>query len=457
MDLLTRQVEGEHEVRPYTVSEVTKIIKSLLEDSPIAELWVEGEVSNFARASSGHLYFTLKDADSQIKCVIFRSVADRLRFMPENGISVILYGKLTIYSPQSIYQIQGTRVEPLGLGALQLAFEQLKQRLEAEGLFDEAHKKSIPLVPRRVGVITSPTGAAIRDILNVTGRRFSSVSILIYPVAVQGKGAAEEIAAAIDAMNRMDGLDVLIVGRGGGSVEDLWAFNEEVVARSIYASEIPVISAVGHEIDFTIADFVADRRAPTPSAAAEMVVASRTDLVRRLDGLKSRMYSQLDSRMHLAKERLGNIQHRLLSRDGRDKIHSLQQNIDDLLFRAHNVLSNSIERRRSSLESYREKLTYIGVPAQISEMRKEIANSEQRCIVSTRHLLGSKRDKFGTAIAELNALNPLSILQRGYSVCFRHPSREVIRSAAEVSAGDKVGVKLASGEITCEVIEHFGF
>jgi exodeoxyribonuclease VII large subunit len=276
-------------------------------------------------------------------------------------------------------------------------------------------------------------------------------------VAVQGKGAAEEIAAAIDAMNDIGGLDVLIVGRGGGSVEDLWAFNEEVVARSIYASEIPVISAVGHEIDFTIADFVADRRVATPSAAAEMVVANRADLVRRLESLKSRMYSQLDSRMHLAKERLGNIQHRLLSRDGRDKIHSLQQNIDDLLARAHSVLSNSIERRRSSLAGYREKLTYIGIPAQISEMRKEVANSEQRCIVSMRHLLRSKRDKFRAATAELNAVNPLSILQRGYSVCFRHPSKEVIRSAAEVSTGDKVGVKLASGEIICEVIEHFRF
>jgi len=457
MDLLTQRVEGEHEVRPYTVSEVTRLIKFLLEDSPIANLWVEGEVSNFARASSGHLYFTLKDADSQIRCVIFRSSADRLRFVPEDGISIILYGRLTVYEPRGEYQIIGTRVEPLGLGAFGLAFEQLKQRLGAEGLFDEAHKKPIPLVPRRVGVITSPSGAAIRDILNVTGRRFSGVSILIHPVAVQGEGAAEEIAAAIDTMNRIGGLDVLIVGRGGGSVEDLWAFNEEVVARSIYASKIPVISAVGHEIDFTIADFVADRRAPTPSAAAEMVVANKADLAARLDSLKSRMCSQLDSRIYLAKERLENIQRRLSSRDIRDRVHSFQQNIDDLLSRAHNVLSNSIERRRNSLESCSEKLTYIGIPARISEMRRGIANSEQRCVIAIRHLLGSKRDRFRTAVAELNALNPLSILQRGYSICFRHPSKEVVRSAAEVSTGDKVGVKLASGEIICEVIEHFGF
>lgn len=449
----TRQVEGEQEVRLHTVSEVTRIIKSLLEDSPIADLWVEGEVSNFRRHSSGHLYFTLKDADSQIKCVIFRSSASRLRFVPEDGISVILHGKLTVYGPQGIYEIIGTSVKPLGLGALQLAFEQLKQRLEAEGLFDEAHKKPIPLVPQRVGVITSPTGAAIRDILNVSVRRFSNVSILIHPVTVQGEGAAEEIATAIDTMNDIGGLDVLIVGRGGGSVEDLWAFNEEVVARSIYASRIPIISAVGHEIDSTIADLVADRRAPTPSAAAEMVVANKADLVGSLNGLNGRMHRSMGSRMQLLRERLGNIQHRLSSKDGRDKIHSFQQNIDDLLSRSYRVLSNSVERRRNLFESYHEKLMYIGMPARISETRKEIANLERRCITSIQHLLGSKEDKFKTALAELNALSPLSILQRGYSICFRHPSEEIIRSATEVSAGDKIGVKLASGQIICEVEE----
>lgn len=437
--------------RIYKVSEVTTIVKSILEDSPIADLWVEGEVSNFKRHSSGHLYFTLKDAANQIKCIIFRAVASRLRFIPEDGIEIILYGKLTIYGPQSVYQIRGLHVEPLGLGAYQLAFEQLKQRLGAEGLFDESHKKPIPLVPQRVGVITSPTGAAIRDILNVTGRRFSNVSILLCPVKVQGEGAAEEIAAAIDTMSKVGGLDVLIVGRGGGSVEDLWAFNEEVVARSIYASEIPIISAVGHEIDFTIADFVADRRAPTPSAAAEMVVANKSDLVRRLDGLRVRMCSQLDSRIQLLRRRLENTQHRLLLRDGRDKIHLFQQNIDDLLSRAHNILNNSTERLRSSLRQLSEKLMYIGIPAQLSEIHREIGNLEQRCTVSMQHLLESKRDKFGTAVAELNALNPLSILQRGYSICFWHPSKEVIRNATEVSTGDKVGVKLASGEIICEV------
>jgi len=349
--------------------------------------------------------------------------------MPEDGISIILHGKLTVYDQQGIYQIVGTRVEPLGLGALQLAFEQLKQRLAAEGLFDEAHKKPIPPVPRRIGIITSLTGAAIRDMLNIISRRFSNVSILIHPVAVQGEGAAEEIAAAIDTMNKIGDLDVLIVGRGGGSLEDLWAFNEEIVARSIYASKIPVISAVGHEIDFTIADFVADLRAPTPSAAAEMVVPNKIDLAKSLESIKARLYGSMSSQMQLLRGRSKNIQHRLLLKDVRDKVHLLQQHIDDL----------------------REKLLYIGVPAQISQMRRNISNLEQECITSIQHLVKSRGDEFRITLAKLNALSPLSILQRGYSICFQYPSKKVIKSADEVSAGDKIGVKLGKGEMICEV------
>ena len=268
---------------------------------------------------------------------------------------------------------------------------------------------------------------------------------------MQGEGAAQEIAAAIDTMNKVGGVDVLIIGRGGGSVEDLWAFNEEVVARSIYASEIPVISAVGHEIDFTISDFVADRRAPTPSAAAEMVVANKVDLVSRLNSLNARISSSINNRIGRLRERQESTQRRLLSRDGTDKIHSFQQNIDDLLSRARNALTNSVERRRGVLENYSEKLAYIGIPAQVSEMRKDIRNLEQRCIVNMRHLLESRADKFRTVVAELNALSPLAILQRGYSICYRHPSKEVVKNAAEVSVGDKVGVRLANGELICEV------
>ena len=390
----------------YKVSEVTRIVKSVLENSPVSTLWIEGKVSNLGRPASGHIYFTLKDANSQIKCAIFKPAADRARALLEDGASIILYGKLTVYGPRGEYQIVGSRVKPLGIGALQLAFERMKKRLEAEGLFDAGRKKPIPLVPQKVGVITSRTGAAIRDILNVMGRRFSNMSVLIYPVLVQGEGSAQQIAGAIDAMNQLGGLDVLIVGRGGGSAEDLWAFNEEAVARSIYRSDIPIISAVGHEIDFTIADFVADFRAPTPSAAAEMVVANKADLARNLEGLNTRLRGSMNNQVQLLKRKVENMQNRLLYKSGLDKIRMSQQRIDELL---------------------------------------------QRCTVSAQHLLDTKRDKFGKLAGELNALSPLAILQRGYSVCLQYPSRKMVKNAAEVSAGDKVEVKLANGEIICEV------
>ncbi|MDQ1327975.1 MAG: exodeoxyribonuclease large subunit [Candidatus Poribacteria bacterium] len=345
----------------YEISELTRLIKLLFEESPISEVWVQGEVSNLSRPFSGHLYFKLKDKNSQVDCVIFKSLADKLRFAPEDGISIILQGKLTVYEPRGTYQIIGSRVEPLGVGALQLAFEQLKQRLETEGLFDPAHKKPIPFMPRKIGVITSATGAAIRDILTILRRRFYNVHILIHPVAVQGESAAKEIAGAIDAMNKIGGIDVLIVGRGGGSIEDLWAFNEEVVARSIYASEIPVISAVGHEIDFTISDFVADYRAPTPSAGAEMVIPNKADLIRTLDSLKNRLYLSMYNQMELMQRRLETNQRRLMSSDARNRIQFFQQSIDYLLQRVYNILSNSIERKKRILSEYQGRLLYAGL------------------------------------------------------------------------------------------------
>jgi len=434
----------------YKVSEVTRFIKLLLEESPIGDLWVEGEVSNFRRPSSGHLYFTLKDAESQIECVIFKSTADRLRFIPEDGISIIIHGKLTIYEQRGIYQIVGTRVEPLGLGALQLALEQLKQKLAEEGLFNEAHKKPIPLVPRRIGVITSPTGAAIRDILSIISRRFYNVSILIHPVAVQGEGAAEEIAEAIYTLNRIGGLDVLIVARGGGSLEDLWAFNEEVVARSIYASNIPVISAVGHEIDFTIADFVADCRAPTPSAAAEMVIPNKVELLRTLDNLKTRIYANMSNQMGSLQARLKDVHHRLMLRDVRNKVHSFQQDIDYLLSRAYNTVRDDIGQRRRSSDDCQKRLIYAGVSIKISEMHHRISELEQKCVANIRYLLGSRRDEFRVSVAKLNALSPLSVLQRGYGLCF-FSSGELIKSVGEVSAGSEIKVRLGDGEMLCEV------
>ena len=273
----------------YKVNELTSSVKIILEDS-FPNIWVEGEVSNFRNPSSaGHFYFTLKDSRSEIRCVFFKSHNEKIKFELKDGMHVIVCGRVSIYEARGVYQLNVTKMEPKGIGALQLAFEQLKEKLFKEGLFDESHKKSIPIVPNRIGIVTSPTGAAIKDMLHVLKRRFSNVEIIINPVKVQGDGAKEEIAEAIEDFNKLINIDVLIVARGGGSLEDLWAFNEEIVARAIYNSKVPVISAVGHEIDWTISDFVADLRVPTPSVAAETVIASKNELIDRLDDIENRL------------------------------------------------------------------------------------------------------------------------------------------------------------------------
>jgi len=272
----------------YKVSELTSNIKIILEDS-FPNIWVEGEISNFKSPSSGHFYFTLKDSKSELKCVFFKSSNERIKFEIKGGMRVMCSGRVSVYERQGAYQLYVARMEPKGIGELQLAFEQLKERLFKEGLFDESRKRPIPILPDRIGIVTSPTGAAIRDMLHVLKKRFSNVEVHINPVRVQGEGAREEIARAIEDFNTLDNVDVIIIGRGGGSLEDLWAFNEEVVARAIYDSKVPVISAVGHEIDWTISDFVADRRAATPSVAAEIVVPKKSDLVERLDDIEKKI------------------------------------------------------------------------------------------------------------------------------------------------------------------------
>jgi len=271
----------------YTVSQLTSSIKIVLEDS-FRNIWIEGEISNF-KAVAGHFYFTLKDDKSELKCVFFKSSNEKIKFEIKDGMQVLCCGKISIYEQRGVYQLYVARMEPKGAGELQLAFEQLKEKLFKEGLFDEAHKKPIPLLPERIGIVTSITGAAIRDILHVLNKRFSNVEVIINPVKVQGDGAKEEIASAIEEFNRLGNVDVMIVGRGGGSLEDLWAFNEEIVARAIYNSKIPVISAVGHEIDWTISDFAADMRAPTPSVAAEIVIAKKSELADRLDEIEKKI------------------------------------------------------------------------------------------------------------------------------------------------------------------------
>lgn len=391
----------------YTVSDLTAEIRAILEDS-FSGIWVEGELSNFHRHSSGHMYFSLKDGDSQIRAVMFRTQNRQLRFQPADGLAVLMYGTLSVYERRGEYQCVAEYMEPKGVGALQLAFEQLKEKLRAEGLFDDARKRPIPLLPRRIGVITSPTGAAIRDILHVLRRRFAGVDVLIYPVAVQGDQAAPQIVEALGELNRRGGLDVLILARGGGSIEDLQAFNDETVARAIAESTIPVISAVGHEVDYTIADFVADLRAPTPSAAAELVIAKQAELTQRLDDLQARMTGVIRSRLHGLRMRMG----------GLDR---------------HVRLLNPVERVRIQ----RRRLT---------ELVKSLTGWTDRRVTVLR-------SELKVAAGKLDSLSPLAILSRGYSICLRLPEQEIVKDSSTVDPGDLVEVRLHRGRLRCGVQE----
>jgi len=394
--------------RIYSVSELTAELKALLENT-FTGVWVEGEISNFKHHTSGHMYFTLKDDRGQLRAVMFRGSNRGLQFRPEDGLAVIVFGNVTIYEPRGEYQVYVEYMEPKGLGALQLAFEQLKTRLETEGLFDPARKRPIPLLPKKIGLVTSPSGAAIRDILQIIHRRFANVQVLIFPVRVQGEGAAAEIVEGVECLNKRGDLDVLIVARGGGSIEDLWAFNEEVVARAIYASQTPVISAVGHETDFTIADFVADVRAPTPSAAAELVISRKAELSQRVDDL----FSRLVSHMRYRAERSG------------ERLRSLER---------HLRLLSPLERVKRQRERLRD-----GALALQSSMS---------------HRLALWRGDLRTAAARLDSLSPLAILARGYSVCRRLPDLSILTRAASVAEGGRVEVLLHQGGLICRVEEQ---
>jgi exodeoxyribonuclease VII large subunit len=388
-----------------SISELTQLIKFQLEQG-FDYLWVEGEISNFRMPSSGHFYFTLKDEKSQIRVVMFKSQNRTLEFAPEDGLSVICRGRLNVYETRGEYQLILDYLEPKGLGALQLAFEQLKQRLAQEGLFDPEHKKPLPQLPKKIGIVTSPTGAAIRDILNIIERRFANVGILIYPVKVQGEGAAQEIASALDELNRMPGIDVIILTRGGGSIEDLWPFNEEVVARAIYHSEIPVISAVGHEVDFTIADFVASLRAPTPSAAAELVVRNKDDLIYNLNTVYVRLKNSIRKIYEFNQSRFAFLQKRMP--DPRKMIPGLRLTIDEYGERIAFYVSNAVKIKKEKIEGM---------------------------------------------MGRLDALSPLNVLKRGYSITRTVPDLKVVRNAKQLASGDKINVRLFKGELMCRVEE----
>ena len=346
-------------MKTYSVSQLTRDIKSVLEQS-FPRLWVEGEISNYKRHSSGHIYFTLKDESAQISCAMWKFRAAQLAFLPQDGIKVLVEGDVQVYERSGNYQLIIQQIQPAGVGALQMAFEQLKRRLLAEGLFDDAHKKTLPPFPGSVGVITSPTGAAIRDIVSVIQRRSPATKIVLLPVRVQGAGAAEEIAAAIGTFNKYQNVDVLIVGRGGGSLEDLWAFNEEIVARAIFDSTVPVISAVGHEVDFSIADFVADHRAPTPSAAAEIAVRDWREIQGQLNYFHEKMGSLLHKRLDNLRDQLTNWQNSYAFRRPLDLVFQQRQRLDELQRSLTNNVNHAIQMRQVNLKHIQSQLTQSG-------------------------------------------------------------------------------------------------
>jgi exodeoxyribonuclease VII large subunit len=433
----------------WSVAELTARISTVL-SAQFANLWVEGEVSNFRPAQSGHLYFTLKDAKAAVKCVCFRSQAMRLKFRPEDGLKLIVRGSISVYEPRGEYQIYVEHIEPAGLGALQLAFEQLKKRLEAEGLFDEARKKALPMLPRRIGVVTSPTGAAVRDIVRILRRRFPGLHLILYPVRVQGDGAAEEIVAALNYFNRKKLVDVILVGRGGGSIEDLWAFNEEIVARAIAASAIPVVSGVGHETDFTIADFVADVRASTPSAAAEIVVKSRQEFQRHLLELEHKIsqrarYLLLEYRHHL-KELSTHIGFRRLE----DLLRRHRQQTDELTSRLGVALQGRLERLRHRYTIAGTRIASFDLRMRLRTLGLRLAQRSTELGVRMERFFVGKIQQLERLQLQLDERSPLRVLQRGYAIC-TDANGNVVTAAEQVALGAEVNVQLAVGRLGAEV------
>ena len=440
---------GERKV--YTVSELTAGIKGTLEGA-FPAVWVEGEISNLRVPSSGHAYFTLKDEGAQLSAVLFRGRGRRVRFEPEDGMHVLAFGGLDVYAARGQYQLVVELMEPQGLGALQLAFEQLKRKLEAEGLFDEGRKRKLPVYPRVIGIVTSPTGAAIRDMLNIIGRRFGDLRILIAPVRVQGDGAPAEIVQALVNLQEMAELDVIVVGRGGGSIEDLWAFNDETVARAIVACRVPVISAVGHETDFTIADFVADLRAPTPSGAAELVVREKLAVIERLVDLYARLKQAVTADVTAQRERLQFLARRRVLTDPARALRDLYRRLDDLQGRLRLGLRAGQRQIRHRLALLTRALSARNPAARISADVALLGQLRGRLVAGAAHGVQASRARFATSVGRLESLSPLAVLSRGYSVT-RLPSGALVRSAAQARAGDLLEILLHQGALGARVTE----
>ena len=443
------------ERRVWTVRALVSAVRSHIERE-YSDCWVEGEISNLRIPDSGHLYFTLKEEAAQIRVVMFRSSAKLLRFRPENGLHVTVRGRITVYEERGELQVSAEFMGPKGAGALQLAFEQLKARLQAEGLFEASRKKAIPPLPQRIGIITSPQGAALRDILNILARRHHSANIVIYPAQVQGDSAPSEVIAGLRYFHqdsrRGNAAEVIIIARGGGSVEDLACFNHEGLARAVANSKIPVIAAIGHETDFTIVDFVADLRAPTPSAAAELVIRSRQDIEAQAEDLSRRLERALRYRLLMARQELANrAQHGAFARM-MDGIHRRQQKVDELRFRLEKAERQLLERCHRRSENFAAAIRHYDARRRLAAIRQQLTARVENLAAATQRRLLRSRGALERQTASLEALSPVAILNRGYALVFDANGR-LVKDAAQLAAGDELSARLSKGQIRARVTE----
>lgn len=420
-------------------------------DPHMQKVLVKGEISNFKQHSRGHMYFTIKDENSRIQAVMFSMNNRAMKFQPENGMNVLVSGEISVYEPNGNYQLYVTEMQPDGIGSLFLAYEELKRRLEAEGLFLPIHKKPIPKFPQRIGVITSPTGAAVRDIIITIKRRYPIGQILIIPSLVQGEQAAPSIVKSIKMANQIGDLDVLIVGRGGGSIEELWAFNEEVVARAIFESTIPIISAVGHETDFTIADFVADLRAPTPTGAAELAVPHIEELLERVKQRRTRLIRAIKENVVTEKNRLSHLQKSYAFRYPKQLYSQKEQQLDRLLDALQKGARHIIEKKNYELDKLSTTLGKFHPASQVAVQHDRYVRLNKQMTKAMSLLLEKNNQKFSNIISNLEALSPLRIMDRGYSIVYTSDKQSIVKSTKQVSQGSTIKVRLKDGLLNCEI------
>lgn len=434
----------------YSVSRLTTEVRFMLERGfPL--IWVQGEIGNLSQPASGHLYFTLKDVAAQVRCALFRNVRTRLRFKPEEGAQVLARVRISLYEPRGDFQLIVEQMEPAGEGALRQALEALKQKLAAEGLFDLARKKALPAFPEHIGVLSSPSGAAIHDVLTVLKRRFPAAGVILYPIPVQGRDAAREIVEMLRLADRRRECDLLILTRGGGSLEDLMAFNDEGLARAIADLERPLVSAVGHEIDFTLADLVADRRAPTPSAAAELVTPDREELGIRLDALRQRLRNRMMHRLQTWEGRLAGAAKRLELSHPQRRIQQRQQRLDELNQRLMRSLTIGMERRRGRLDLLASRLSARHPGIRLHQLEERLIKLRPRLLQAMDKLLAAKRQALGAAVRQLNAISPLATLDRGYAIVWKLPEGQLLRDAAQTVPGDAVEIRLGKGLVKARI------